>query len=113
MSGAPTLVVVSTVVDDRELADRMARTLVEERLAACVQVTAPVSSTYRWKGTVESATEWGLHCKTAPGRAAALMSRIRSLHPYDLPEILSATVAGDPDYVAWVTENTTPDNPPS
>lgn len=107
------LVVVSTVVDDRELAERMARTLVEERLAACVQVTPPAFSTYRWKGDIETATEWGLHCKTASGRAPALMSRIRSLHPYDLPEILSATVTGDPEYIVWVTENTTPDNPPS
>lgn len=113
MSVTSTLVVVSTVVDDRESAERMARTLVEERLAACVQVTAPVSSTYRWKGRTETASEWGLQCKTAPDRAADLMSRIRTLHPYDLPELLSATVAGDPDYVAWVTENTTPHVPPS
>lgn len=106
-------VVVYTVVDDEAVAGNMARILVDERLAACVQVSPPVTSTYRWEGRVETAAEWGLHCKTTPDRAAALRTRLRELHPYDLPEILSTPVQADPDYLAWVNENTTLDNPPS
>jgi len=113
VSGATQLVVVSTVVDDQSVAERMGRTLIEERLAACVQIAPPVSSIYRWKGTLEQTAEWGIHCKSSPDRVAALIDRIRSLHPYETPEILSATVTGSPEYAVWVAENTTPDPPPS
>ena len=101
--------VVTTVVDREDTAAAIATRLVEERLAACVQVGAPVRSTYVWKGRLESAEEWVVSCKTQPGRLEALMARLRALHPYEVPEILAFPVAGgDPDYLAWVAESTSP-----
>jgi periplasmic divalent cation tolerance protein len=83
----------------------MAAALVEERLAACVQVAGPIESTYRWKGKVERATEWYCHCKTTRARYPALEARVRELHPYDIPEIIVVPiVAALPAYLAWIEE---------
>ena len=79
--------------------------MVEERLAACAQVTGPVSSVYRWQGEVETAAEWYCHLKTTAERAPALLARIRELHPYDTPEIIALPVAeGDAAYLRWVED---------
>jgi periplasmic divalent cation tolerance protein len=98
-----TAVVVTTSVDSEATALSIAERLVEERLAACVHVTAPVTSLYRWEGRIERATEWVCHIKTARARLAPLVERLRALHPYQVPEILTLDVAGgDPAYLAWV-----------
>ena len=76
---------VSTTVDSESVAEQIASALVEERLAACVQVLGPVSSIYRWEGVVTHATEWLCTAKTVEASLAALMARIRSLHSYQLP----------------------------
>ncbi len=100
--------IVSTTVDDEAVARRIAETLVEERLAACVQLLPGVLSTYRWQDRVEQTLEWLLQCKTTAARVPQLIARLKTLHPYETPEILAVTVtAGDEDYLAWVTENTT------
>ncbi len=96
---------VTTTVATREDAERIAAALVEERLAACVQVAGPIASTYRWQGAVARATEWYCHCKTTRARYPALEARLRELHPYETPEIIAVPiVAALPAYLAWIEE---------
>ncbi len=95
------LVLCAVPTDD---ATRVARTVVEERLAACVQASA-VRSTYRWQGQLEQADEVQLWCKVADRSVDALVKRLTELHPYELPEILVLDVdaaRSHPGYVAWV-----------
>ncbi|HEX9754587.1 MAG TPA: divalent-cation tolerance protein CutA [Gemmatimonadales bacterium] len=109
----PRTVLVTTTVAAEDTAAELARTLVGERLAACVHVSAPITSTYVWQAKLETAREWVLQCKTTEARLAALMTRLRALHPYQVPEIVAVSAtATDPDYLAWVTENTAPPSPP-
>lgn len=97
--------IVSTTLPNEADADRIARAVVEERLAACAQRQGPIQSTYHWQGTVEQSTEWYVHCKTAASRAEALIVRIRELHPYEVPEIIATPIiAGHAAYLAWVEE---------
>lgn len=92
---------------DTATADRLARALVEERLAACVSALPGMRSTYRWQGRIESADEVLLLVKTASDRLDALTARIRALHPYELPEVLAVEVrAGLPAYMEWVADET-------
>jgi periplasmic divalent cation tolerance protein len=96
---------VTTTVATQADAERIAAALVEERLAACVQVAGPIISTYRWHGAIERATEWHCHCKTTRARYPALEARLRELHPYETPEIIALPiVAGLPAYLAWIEE---------
>jgi periplasmic divalent cation tolerance protein len=98
---------VVTTVASQEDAARIAAELVRRRLAACVQVSGPLSSTYRWQGQVETAREWCCTIKTTSARYAALEQALRELHPYELPEILALpVVAGSPAYLAWLTQET-------
>jgi periplasmic divalent cation tolerance protein len=88
---------------DAETGRRIARALVEERLAACVNVLPGVHSIYRWKGAVEEADEVLLVAKTRRTRAAALAARVRALHPYELPEVVALPVTdGSRAYLRWV-----------
>ena len=103
----PDLVIVLTTMPDDARADELARTLVEERLAACVNVHGPMMSTYRWKGSVERDAERQLVIKTTRDRVAALEARLRQLHPYDLPEFVVVGVEGGSDaYLRWVSDET-------
>ncbi len=100
---------VLTNLPDRESADRLARALVEARVAACVNVLAPARSVYRWKGAVETAEEFPVLVKTARDRYDELERTIRSLHPYELPEIVAVDIdAGLPAYLEWVEAETRP-----
>lgn len=86
-------------------AESAAAQLVEEGLVACVQISAPVRSVYRWKGQVERADEHQLVLKTAAPRLEALERRLRELHPYDVPEfVVLPVVAGSEAYLAWMRE---------
>jgi periplasmic divalent cation tolerance protein len=99
---------VSTTVESEASAADLAAALVDERLAACVQVIGPVRSTYRWKGAVERASEWLCVAKTAEPRLAAVLARIRALHPYEQPEIVATAIdAGDLGYLEWIRQETT------
>jgi periplasmic divalent cation tolerance protein len=94
---------VTTTVSTREEAERIGRVLVEERLAACAQIAGPVTSMYWWKGQVEQSSEWYCHLKTMEDRYPALEARLRTLHSYEVPEILAVPVdRGNRDYVQWV-----------
>jgi periplasmic divalent cation tolerance protein len=101
--------VVTTVVDSRSVADVLAAAAVAGRLAACAQVGGQVDSTYWWRSAVETTTEWSVLFKTAPDRVPALVDHIRLSHPYEVPEVLVTRVdSGNPDYTAWVHEQTRP-----
>lgn len=95
-------------VPDRDTGQRLARALVEERLAACVNLVPGIASVYRWQGTVEESTECLLLIKTRAALFAALRDRIVALHPYELPEVIGVPVkAGLSAYLNWINENTT------
>lgn len=103
------VLLVLTNCPDGETADRIATALVENRLAACVNVLPEVESTYRWQGTVEQAVEVPLLVKCTRERYPAVEESIRQLHPYTVPEIIAVpVVAGFGPYLRWVDEETTP-----
>ena len=94
---------VVTTTEHREDAERIARTLVEQRLAACVQVTGPITSIYRWHGQIETAAEWQCWAKSRRDLYDQIEQAIRGLHPYEVPEILAMPIlAGNADYLAWL-----------
>jgi len=98
---------VLTTLDDRDAAVALAEAVVAARLAACAQVTGPVTSTYRWEGDIQRATEWYCVLKTTHARYDALAAWIAEHHPYDTPELVATPiVAGAPDYLAWITAET-------
>jgi periplasmic divalent cation tolerance protein len=100
------LILILTTMPDDDRAAGLARTLVEERLAACVNVHAPMTSTYRWREAIESAPERQVVIKTTRGRRAALEARLRALHPYELPELVVIDAAASEAYANWVREAT-------
>ncbi|WP_405144783.1 divalent-cation tolerance protein CutA [Sphaerisporangium sp. NBC_01403] len=105
----PDYVQVQVAVEDRDKAAELARSAVSARLAACVQIVGPVTSTYRWKGAVETAEEYLLLIKTTRERSAELAEHIRREHPYETPEIISLPVEGGlPAYLHWIDEETRP-----
>lgn len=98
-------VVVHCSCPDADSAARIARALVEERLAACVQALPGVTSTYRWQGEVRVDAEVLLLVKTVTTRLDALKARIAALHPYDVPELLAfEAVDGAPAYLGWLAQ---------
>jgi periplasmic divalent cation tolerance protein len=100
-------VLVLTTVPDVQLGDTIARALVDERLAACVNVGPPMRSFYRWQGATQRDTEHQLVIKTVPEHVPAVQMRIRELHPYDLPEFLVLEVAnGGAEYLEWIRVET-------
>ena len=97
------LIQVVTTTAERNDAERIATALVEERLAACVQIVGPVASTYRWQGRVEQAQEWLCVAKTSQDHYAAVEAAITRLHPYDVPEIVATAIdAGSASYFEWL-----------
>ena len=88
-----------------DTAEQIARTLIDERLAACVNIHAPMASIYRWKGAVERDSERQLVIKTTRNTLPALEKRLRELHPYELPEfIVVAASGGSAVYLQWVAQ---------
>ncbi len=95
---------VVTTTERKEDAEAIARTLVADRLAACAQVLGPVSSTYRWKGNVETSQEWQCWAKSRKALYPDIEQTIRRLHPYEEPEILAVPiVSGSDSYLKWVS----------
>ena len=102
-------ILVLTSLPDVDAARRIARELVEARLAACVQIGAPVESLYHWRGRVETATEIPLVIKARREAFPALSSAIRASHPYELPEIVAVDLTDAlPDYLRWIEDETDP-----
>jgi periplasmic divalent cation tolerance protein len=107
------LLVLSTV-GSAEDAERLARALVERRLAACVNVVPGVVSFYRWKDVVQQDEERLLVMKTRADRFPALKAAIEELHPYEVPEVLAFSVAdGAPPYLRWLDESVAPGKGPA
>lgn len=103
------LVQMSTTCSELAMAETIAQSLVQARLAACVQVTGPVFSTYRWEGKVESAEEFMCLIKTRAALTSNVEAAIRSLHPYENPEIIVVPITGgSPDYLRWIETETAP-----
>jgi len=100
-------VIVLTTLPGEFDAETFASQVVAEQLAACVNILPPMRSVYRWKNAVERADERQLVIKTTTERVAALEARIRTLHPYDLPEfIVIPIVQGSAEYLSWLAEST-------
>ncbi|MCL2636116.1 MAG: divalent-cation tolerance protein CutA [Betaproteobacteria bacterium] len=94
---------------DETVANAIALAVVEEKLAACVNLLPRMQSVYRWQGAVESASEIPLLIKTTAERYAALEARIRELHPHAVPEIIAVPIGrGLPAYLNWLAEETRP-----
>src|ERR1700735_2430344 len=102
-------IVVFSTCGSAEEAERLARRLIDERLAACVNVISPVRSFYRWKGTVEDATEWLLMIKTARHQFDRLRVALESVHSYELPEVIGIPIVeGSRGYLAWMEQELAP-----
>ncbi len=102
-------VIVHCSCPDPETATRIARALVEERLAACVQVIGGIASTYRWEGRVRTDTEVLLLIKTTHACLDALKARLPALHPYSVPELIAVEVVDGLDrYLDWIETEAAP-----
>ncbi len=101
------VLLVFTSLPDRATAESLARTLIAEKVAACVNILGACTSVYRWQGAVEQVDETPVLIKTTAARYAALEALIRRLHPYELPEIVAVPLThGLPGYLQWVAEVT-------
>jgi periplasmic divalent cation tolerance protein len=99
---------IATTTGTKADALKIAAVLVEQRLAACVQVGGPITSCYRWQDRVESADEWLCTIKTTAALFGRVEQRIRELHPYDEPEIIATPiVAASQTYLAWLRRQVT------
>jgi len=98
--------IVLTTAGSHSEAHKIAHALVEQRLAACVNIVPQVESIYRWQGAVETSQEWLLIVKTAASRLARLQQEVRKLHSYELPEFIVLGVEdGSKEYLDWLEES--------
>jgi len=94
---------ISTTTETKKLAQKIAKYLVEQKLAACVQISGPIESTYRWKGNVETAIEWLCLIKTRTSLFKKVEAAIKKLHPYETPEIIATPIVkGSREYLNWL-----------
>jgi periplasmic divalent cation tolerance protein len=109
--------IVFVMAANEDESSRIAQALVEEKLSACVNIVGPVRSIYRWRGAIETASEYMLVIKAPARNFVQLERRVRELHSYEVPEIIAVTLAaGSTPYVAWLAESTMHDKrsaPPS
>jgi len=101
-------VVVLVTAPSADEAARMGRVLVDERLAACVNVVGPIRSIYRWEAKIEDEQEHLMLVKARRTDVDAIAARVRALHPYDVPEVIALDVtAGSAPYLQWLLDGTT------
>ena len=101
------VLLVLTNLPDRDSAQRLAHSLIENRAAACVNIMADCTSVYRWQGNLESASEVPLLIKTSRAAYPVLQELIKSQHPYELPEIIAVSIdSGLPAYLQWAIQET-------
>lgn len=97
---------VTTTTETKEQAEAIARHLVEEKLATCVQITGPIESIYRWKGNVEISQEWLCLIKTSETLFPQVEATIKKLHAYETPEIIAVPITkGSKEYLKWIDES--------
>jgi periplasmic divalent cation tolerance protein len=114
MAAASQARVVMMTTGSADEANRIARALVDERLAACVNVVGPIRSIYRWRGAVEDESEYLLLAKTRARLYPRLERRVKELHSYEVPEVLAlAPAAGSAHYLEWLMESTTEGSKPA
>lgn len=100
-------IVILVTCGSEEEAVRIAQALVEERLVACANIVSPIRSIYRWEGKIWDEREWLLLMKTQRKRFAEIESKVKSLHSYTVPEIVSLPILeGTPSYLKWLEEMT-------
>lgn len=98
---------IEVTTSSEELARELARLLVVKNLAACVQVSGPISSFYKWKGKLEEDIEWRCTIKTVKDNYANIEATIKEIHSYEVPEIIcSAISGGSEDYLSWLSAQT-------
>lgn len=98
------LVIIETTVASRKDATELSKSLINARLAACCQISSPITSMYKWEGKIEETTEYKLTVKTTHSRSEAAITHIRDNHPYSCPEIIQLDVDYvDPVYLNWAT----------
>jgi periplasmic divalent cation tolerance protein len=96
---------IMTTTDTKEMAKKIAETLVEKKLAACVQISGPITSTYEWKGNIENEEEWYCVIKTRKRLYQKVEESIKTLHSYDVPEIIALPIVeGNQAYLDWIDE---------
>ena len=96
---------ITTTTDSRELAAQIAENLVEKKLAACVQISGPITSIYEWKNKIEHEEEWYCVIKTRRGLYREVEESIKTLHSYEVPEIIALPILeGSRAYLDWITE---------
>lgn len=104
---------VFTTTEKREDAERIAQSLIDKKLAACVQIMGPVESTYRWQGKVEKSAEWFCFIKSTRKLYDDLEKAIKAEHPYEVPEIISVPISGgSSDYLQWLQGQVRKPDPP-
>ena len=107
MSPTSEFIQVSTTVKSKEKADKIAETLLTERVAGCVQILGPIKSAYWWQGRIEHAREWICFIKTKASDYERIESSIKRMHDYDVPEIIALPILrGNPDYLDWIRRET-------
>ena len=100
-------IVILTTCSDYESAQRIATRLIEENLAACVQIDQPIVSVYRWENKVETAQEYRLVVKTSANCESLVFEMIQALHSYDVPQLVSIPITnGSNAYLDWILEET-------
>jgi len=98
--------IVVYITAPKNRAESIARLLVEEKLAACVNIVESVKSVYWWEGNVEEDEESLLIIKTELGVLGKLVNRVKEIHPYEVPEIIALPIiGGNPDYLSWITSS--------
>ena len=103
---AEKIVLALSTFPDRETAQRISNRLVSEKYAACANILPSIESIYRWKGKIESGNETLVFFKLSEDRQSAFQKKLCSLHPYEVPEIISIPISnGLPAYLRWVAEN--------
>jgi periplasmic divalent cation tolerance protein len=96
---------ISTTTETKEQAQKIAQYLVEAKLAACVQITGPITSIYRWKGKMENAQEWFCLIKTTDDLYNKVEAAIKDMHTYETPEIIAVPIVkGSKEYLNWIYE---------
>ncbi|XVV05912.1 divalent-cation tolerance protein CutA [Actinosynnema sp. CA-248983] len=100
-------VVVISTTDSAEAAAELGRKIVEARLAACVQISSPIRSIYRWDGEIQDDQEWQLWIKSTHDRLDDLTAFIKANHSYDVPEVVALPIlGGNADYIKWLVDET-------
>lgn len=95
---------VITTLPTQAAAEEFAAALVEQRLAACVQISGPILSIYRWRGSINQDQEFSLCCKTTVSRLPQLLDYLIAHHPYELPEILALSLKASNEYAHWLRD---------